>query len=281
MNHYFNTNIAKDYDVNVSIFVDYVKYWTFNNLANKRNVFDGFCWTYNTLDAFLKIFPFWTKRQLETVINKAVSTGLLLKDNYNKNRYDRTCWYALSYKAYAYYEDLRQPDFAESLYNSISPKSEINFLEWGNQVLGIVTPIPITIPVTNNNNTIGTSIEDAEEPEINPSKKTRNKKPSFGVEQLQADNPHEISEGMLSDWLEVRQSKRNRVTQTAWNKINRTLTLIQKEAGIKPQEAFETMVTGAWQSLELKYFLNKATDLPSVGVQHKNGIMCVDGEVYY
>jgi len=276
MTHYVNTNIAIEYDVNVALFCEHLKNWTFNNLANKRNVFDGFCWTYNTLEAFLIQFPFWTRRQLETVINRAVSTGLVLKDNYNKNRYDRTCWYALSYKAYDYFPELKKPEFAESLYLSISPKCEINFSEWGNQFLGIVTPIPILITNTNNNNTIGTSDEVAEEPEIQEVKKRkRNVKPAFGIEDLQADNPHLIETSMLNDWLEVRASKKNRVTQTAWNKINRTLTLIENEAKIPAREAFETMVTGAWQSLELKYFLNNSgragNDSQGSGIKNSSG----------
>ncbi len=265
MTHHFNTNIAVDYDVNVSIFIDYLKFWTFNNLANKHHIYDGFCWTYNTHEAFLKIFPFWTRKQLENIIKKAVAAGLVLKDNYNKNRYDRTCWYALSYKAYAYYEDLRQPDFAESLYLSISPKGEIDYSEWRNRSLGMETPIPVTNTVTKPFiNNIGTSDEVADDEKKSLSvipprepKKPKPKKESFDLEKLLEDNPHCIAEQMLMDWLEVRKNKRNKVTQTAWNKINRTLSLIEQETKIKAQDAFETMVTGGWQSLELKYFINQ------------------------
>lgn len=64
---------------------------------------------------------------------------------------------------------------------------------------------------------------------------------------------------MLSDWLEVRNTKKNKVTATAWNKINKTLTTIEQKIKIKPNEAFETMVTRAWQSLELEYFQNTNT----------------------
>ena len=266
MNHHLNTNIAVDYDVNIALFLDSVKFWTFNNLANKRNVHDGFCWTYNTLEAFQITFPFWTKRQLETIISNAVNAGLIMKGNYNKNRYDRTCWYALTYKAYDYFPELKALAFAETLYSSISPKCEMNFTEWGNLFLGIVTPIPDTKPDTKPYiTTIGTSTEVPEGETNLPVPTPKPKKPrviSFGIEQLLEDNPHNIDKQQIEDWAQVRKSKRAPITKTTWNKINKTLTLIQSEANVSPADAFETMVASGWQSIELKYFLSRTAPLP-------------------
>lgn len=266
MNHHLNTNIAVDYDVNIALFIDSVKFWTFNNLANKRNIYDGFCWTYNTLEAFQATFPFWTKRQLETIINNAVEAGLLMKGNYNKNRYDRTCWYALTYKAYDYFPELKTLNFAETLYLSISPNCEMNFPEWGNQFLGIVTPIPDTKPDTKPYiNTIGTSddVPQKKEKESILSPKPKRPKPeSFGLDALLNDNPHGIDAQHLEDWIKVRKSKRAAITKTTWNKINRTLSTIERETQIKPCDAFETMVASGWQSIELQYFLGKTAPVP-------------------
>lgn len=266
MNHHLNTNIAVDYDVNIALFLDSVKFWTFNNLANKRNVHDGFCWTYNTLEAFQVTFPFWTKRQLETIISNAVKAGLIMKGNYNKNRYDRTCWYALTYKAYDYFPELKAPVFAETLYLSISPKCEMNFTDWGNLFLGIVTPIPDTKPDTKPSiNTIGTSddVPQGEDKSLILSPKPKKQKPeSFGIEALLSDNPHGIDQQHLEDWIKVRKSKRAAITKTTWNKINRTLEIIEREAQVKPRDAFETMVASGWQSIELKYFLGKTAPAP-------------------
>lgn len=62
-------------------------------------------------------------------------------------------------------------------------------------------------------------------------------------------NPFEISQSMLSDWLDIRKSKRAIITATAWDKLNREL---QKcvDNGVSPHEAFETMVANGWVSLK-------------------------------
>lgn len=74
------------------------------------------------------------------------------------------------------------------------------------------------------------------------------------IEKLLSDNPHSLDKEVIQDWLEVRKNKKNKVTPTAWSRINKNLTLIHKQAGVSPKEAFETMVASGWQSLELKYF---------------------------
>ena len=279
MNHYFNTNVAIDYDEKIAIFLANMRQWTFDNLANKSNIIDGYCWTYNTLDALLIMFPFWTRRQLETVIRNAISAGLLMKGNYNKKRYDRTCWYALTYKAYDYFPELKTPQFLETLYLSISPNGEMDFTEWGNAFHQNVTPIPninedIYINNINKINKdiniyINTKALHDEVPSETPQEisealplSTNTKKEKikqFGLEEIIENNPHKIDVEVIEDWIKVRKSKRAPITKTTWNKINKTLVLIEQEAHIKPEAAFETMVASGWQSIELKYFLTKKT----------------------
>lgn len=85
-------------------------------------------------------------------------------------------------------------------------------------------------------------------------KETKKKVEQLDIEKLFLDNPHALEKEVIQDWLEVRKNKRNQVTPTAWKRINNNLTLIFKQTGIPPKEAFETMVASGWQSLELKYF---------------------------
>ncbi len=269
MHYLFNTTLATDHSVNIAIFLENIKFWILNNLANERNIHDGRCWTYNTLAAFQKLFPFWTKRQLEVIINNAVSANLLVKGNYNKSPYDRTVWYALTEKSYAYFPEFIDPDFTNILNLCISPNCEMGATDLRNGDHQNVTPIPDIKPNTKQDllKHIGISkkmpdnSEKIIDAEINnlKSKKLKSKvKKSYGLSDLLVDNPHLLSLEILIDWLEVRKNKRNKVTATAWNRINRNLTLIQTEAGIAPIEAFEIMVASGWQSLELKYFLNRS-----------------------
>ena len=268
MINHFNSNVAVQFNLNIAIFIQQLSQWTFNNLANKRNLHDGFCWSYNTLEAYEIIFPWWNRRQLETLISNLVKEGLIVKGNYNKHKYDRTCWYALTYKAMEFYPELIRPEFLELMLGTISQKCEMeipdyadntilqnHFTKMRNGVHENVTPIPTNITTKDISKDISVSSSESvnEEDHI---KIPKPKKGTFGIIELKADNPHEIEEGMLSDFLEVRKAKKNKVTGTAWNKINKTLTLIKKEIGVSPKEAFETMVTRGWQSIELEYFQN-------------------------
>lgn len=177
MNHSFNQQIANETGVNVAIFLQSIAYWTHNNLANQRNLIDGHCWTYNTLDALLETFTYWSKKQLETVINNAIKAGLLVKGNHNQNKYDRTCWYALSHDAYRFYPELCNEKFYERLFSCISPKWEMEYAEWRNLFPKIATPIPDTIPVTKTDITNSESDDSATVAKVK-------KKPSVELRQL-------------------------------------------------------------------------------------------------
>lgn len=266
MINHFNSNIAIQYGLNASTFIQALSQWTFNNLANKRNLHDGYCWSYNTLEAFGTIFPWWGKRQLETIISGLVKQGLVVKGNYNKHRYDRTCWYALTYKAMEFYPELITQDNLKALLGTISPKWEMETPDFGNNKIlenhftkmrnGVhenVTPIP----TSNSTKDISKDIS-VNAPENVNEKKTKTKNKSFGIVEMKADNPHNIDEDVLSDWLEVRKEKRQKMTATAWKETNDTLAKIEKQLKISPLEAFKKMVTKSWASVELEYFQNNS-----------------------
>lgn len=287
MDHAFNTNIAKLYDVNIAILLHNFKFWTFNNLANKRNMYDGLCWSYDTLEALMDIFPYWTRRQIETVINKAVKAELLRKGNYNQTKYDRTVWYALTPKGYAFYPELLKEKYLESLYLSISPKCEMDFTEWRNGFPQSVTPIPDTKPDTDpyinnkgtnvpqdneNNNSDENSNQTLEVQEATEGlegagsvpksdyRKNQTKKKSylqkierFDINNILQNNNFQIPPEMIQDWVANRNKKRAPVTSTAWSRIVKVLEHL-KENNINPIEAFERMVANGWQSIEISYF---------------------------
>ncbi len=160
MDHSFNAEVAKEYDVNMAIFLQNMKFWTLNNLANKRNIHDGYCWTYNTIDAFCHIFPYWSKKQIRTIIDNCLENELIVKGNYNQTTYDRTCWYALTHKVYSIYPEIAQPVFIDSLYSSINkenaicPFGQMDRPQWANRFAPKGTPIPDTKPDTKPNTPI-------------------------------------------------------------------------------------------------------------------------------
>lgn len=265
MEHAFNTNIAKEYDLDIATILNNFKFWTLVNLANKRHIHDGLCWTFNSIPAFCEIFPYWTRHQIEHLLKKIMKLGLVVSGNYNSHKYDRTRWYALTAKAYQLFPELQQEHFIESLFDTISEKTEMSVLhptisENSEKLLEkfreAFLKIPRPIPDINTDEKPDTNTSDSDESESVqklPLKKAT-KTTNFDINALLENNPHKIPEAMLSDWLEVRKSKKNKVTATAWNRINKILGEVHTQIGIIPHDAFETMVASGWQSLELKYF---------------------------
>lgn len=97
MIHYFNIDIATQFGVNEAIMLQNIAFWSANNKANERNFFDGRYWTYNSVKAFKEIFPYLSIRQIRKALsNLENNNGLIVSGNYNKSKYDRTKWYALS-----------------------------------------------------------------------------------------------------------------------------------------------------------------------------------------
>lgn len=92
----FDSDVAKEFGVNCAVVLYNLKFWILKNKANNHNYYDGHYWTYNTIEAWQELFPFFTKKQIWTVLNTLVEKGVLIKGNYNKNKFDRTCWYAFA-----------------------------------------------------------------------------------------------------------------------------------------------------------------------------------------
>lgn len=275
MEHAFNVNIAVENDVNLALLIHHFKYWTFNNLANKRNIHEGLCWTYNTIQAFCETFPYWTRHQIEHLIKKAESQGLIVCGNYNQNKYDRTKWYALTPKSYHFYEELQSDAFIERLYSSISsdgkmhkclylPISENSEMEFGNfrnLFRKIPKPIPDTIPDTKPyilNPLIPLKEKATEKKKVDwgsrpkPQKfQDKKKLVSLSIDEMLNDNPHFLTLAILEEWLTYRKKP---ITKRVWNQTNSVLSQLHSEHGIKPQSAFERMLEKQWQGIELSYF---------------------------
>lgn len=115
MEHNFNLSIAKKFGVEEAIIIHNIYFWTLKNKANGKHFHDGNYWTYNSIEAFTELFPYWSRRQIERILKNAVEKGAIIKGNYNKIAYDRTTWYALT-----------------ETVKSIYANGEMETTEWGN-----------------------------------------------------------------------------------------------------------------------------------------------------
>jgi len=96
MQHSFSVEVATKYGVNVAIFLNNLVFWVQHNKANEKHFHKDRYWVYNTSDALAILFPYWSTDQIDRLIKKCVSTGLVVLDNFNKTKYDRTRWFGLT-----------------------------------------------------------------------------------------------------------------------------------------------------------------------------------------
>lgn len=94
--HSFDPLIAGQVGLNAAVIYQNLFFWIEKNEANGHNFKDGRYWTYNSIAAFARLFPYFTEKQIRTGIDKLLDAGLILKGNYSDDRYDRTAWYALN-----------------------------------------------------------------------------------------------------------------------------------------------------------------------------------------
>lgn len=94
--HSFDPLVATQVGINAAVIYQNLLFWIEKNEANDHNLKDGRYWTYNSIAAFAKLFPYFTEKQIRTAIDKLLNAGLILKGNYSQDRYDRTAWYALN-----------------------------------------------------------------------------------------------------------------------------------------------------------------------------------------
>jgi hypothetical protein len=98
MMHHFDVEVARLYGINAAILLNNIAFWVVKNEANEENYHDGYYWTFNSIPAFNKLFPYLTEKQIRAALNILRSEELILTGNYNDDRRDRTLWYTLSEK---------------------------------------------------------------------------------------------------------------------------------------------------------------------------------------
>lgn len=94
MKHSYEAEIAVKYGIEVAVVFDMFCFWINKNEANENNYHDGKYWTFNSAKGFKKIFPYWSEKKIQRILQKMVDEDLIIKGNYNENPWNHTTWYA-------------------------------------------------------------------------------------------------------------------------------------------------------------------------------------------
>jgi hypothetical protein len=129
-NHSFNVEYAALYGIEVAILIFHFQYWINLNKAKKINSHEGRTWTYQTQEEIAAHFFYWSRDQVQRILNKMVELGIIVKGNFNTNKYDRTTWYAFK---------------NEEIFTIVRNRTKEN-AESNNQKCETAQPIPNDIP---------------------------------------------------------------------------------------------------------------------------------------
>lgn len=143
MIHTFDSEIAAKYGINAAILLQNIYYWIEKNKANDKHFHDGHYWTYNSVKAFEEMFPYMSKNQINSALQKLESEGIIISGNYNSSTYDRTKWYAITECGFSLIENQK----------CIYQNSEMDCSENGNGFTENQKPIPDNKPDNKPDNT--------------------------------------------------------------------------------------------------------------------------------
>jgi hypothetical protein len=92
----FNREIAEKFkSADVAVVYNHVLFWLRQNEMKGLNQIDGKTWMYEKAKDMSEFFGYMETRTVERCLEKLVEAGFLIKDCKNKNKFDRTSWYAL------------------------------------------------------------------------------------------------------------------------------------------------------------------------------------------
>ena len=128
MQHNFDVEIAKEYGLKEAILMNHLWFWIEKNKANEIHYYDGTYWTYNSVKAFNKLFPYLSERQINNTLKTLKDKGIIQTGNYNKSAYDRTMWYAFTKTGVSIMQKCKMEDTKMSNGNveNVKPIPDIN-----------------------------------------------------------------------------------------------------------------------------------------------------------
>lgn len=91
-------HLAAILGLNEAIVLQQVHYWIEINKKNNNNFHDGRYWTYNTINDWQEEFPFWSAETVKRIFKRLRKRNLVITNNYNKIKRDRTLWYTINYE---------------------------------------------------------------------------------------------------------------------------------------------------------------------------------------
>ena len=91
--------LGRVFGLNKALVLQQIKYYSNPEFSFVTEA-DGRIWVRNSAERWRsKHFPFWSIKTIERLLKSLVDDGFLLRSNRNRQKYDRTWWYAIDFAA--------------------------------------------------------------------------------------------------------------------------------------------------------------------------------------
>lgn len=119
--HSFNTDVAKQYGVDISVLFHLLVFWILNNAKSNVNYHEGKYWTFMSAKDIHNRLNYFSERKIYHLLNKLIGFNLIISSNFNANPYNRKKWYTLGEKGVQVLKETYHIDFL-NLENGIDGK---------------------------------------------------------------------------------------------------------------------------------------------------------------
>ena len=234
----FKTEHAIKYGLNEAILLNHLMYWVEKNKANDKHFHDDRYWTYNSLTAYEKMFPFITLKNIRTALDHLRALGIVYTGNFNVTGYDRTLWYTVDF-------DKCKCDF-DTYPNA--PQANGYALE-ANRNDATGTPIPYINQDNTQDNTQDT-----------PIKAKRKPKTKIDIENLLAESGHEQDVlDVIEDFMDMRVSIKKPMSYGAVKLLLTAIDSLPDQRPVYIKKALEISILKNYTSV---YPIRNERDLP-------------------
>lgn len=102
--HCFPVELAVKIGLRESILLQYFYHWHINNTDNPAMQIEGRTWFYLSAPKIASAFPYFSDKQVRTIMDHLEAQGMLMKGNHANNKMLRTTWYSLTDSALEFFD---------------------------------------------------------------------------------------------------------------------------------------------------------------------------------
>jgi uncharacterized phage protein (TIGR02220 family) len=116
-------SLAVRIGMNEAVVLQQIHYW----LGMSKHQIEGKKWVYNTYEDWQKQFPFWSISTIRRTFSSLEKSGLVVSDNWNAFKLDKTKWYTINYERLVEIEQSYEPSTAQSEPAEVSERTPLQF----------------------------------------------------------------------------------------------------------------------------------------------------------